>query len=186
MRNTPLAPAPRGEGVSSRNALKLGLYSEALILPGENPLNSENSSTSTNPNTTRRPLPARRRPRPRPRDLAHSPLRPHRSPVHQSPLLLLYAGRAAIRSWSRLLQGRRRSQCPQKIERRRAGAMREARRLIQELAPLLPATDPPSAPARPVKGLPPNSVRFGAAPSPPITTPVRTPHDNWDNPALRL
>jgi hypothetical protein len=53
--------------------------------------------------------------------------------------------------------------------------MRQARRLIQELSQLLPATDPRPAPARPIKNLPPNSVRFDAAPSAPIATPVRTP-----------
>jgi hypothetical protein len=172
--------SPEGKAASSRNALKLGLYSEAHILPGEDPAeygellrDFKNEYHPEGPAQTAAVL-----------DLVRAIWLVRRyDRIEAQYINLRYrdlaAGEREFGLAAIYLKDAEGPNVLQKIERRRAAAMRQVDRAREEIARFLKT-------ARPVKHLPPNPVRFDAAPVPAITTPVRTPHDNWDNPALRL
>ena len=191
---------PEGKGTSSRNALKFGLYSQANLLPGEDPADLD--------------------------QLTHDLEQQYRPQTPDETLLLhdLVRGMWLERRYSRIEteivhlrfaalseEDRRHplgaiyihdAEGPNlldKIARRLAAAQRQTRRARAELRRLQAERctleldlAPPPEPANPhpVKPLPSPSVRFDrpapAAPPASIPTPIRTPHDCWDNPALRL
>jgi hypothetical protein len=179
--------SPEGKAVSSRNALKLGLYSQSDILSGEDPAEFDQLlhdfeaeyrpagpiQTAAVHDLVRAIWLVRRCNRIEAQfiNLRHADLTPEEQ---EFPLGAIYARDA---EGPNVLQ---------KIERRRAAALRQAARAKEEIARFASAVLLPRKTASPAKQLPSDSVRFDAREMPPISTPIRTPHDNWDNPALRL
>jgi hypothetical protein len=179
--------SPEGKAVSSRNALKLGLYSRSDILPGEDPAEFDQLlhdfeaeyrpvgpvQTAAVHDLVRAIWLVRRYDRIEAQfiNLRHADLTPEEQ---EFPLGAIYA---------KDTEG---PNVLQKIERRRAAALRQAAGAREEIARFASAVAAPRKTASPTKHLPPDSVRFDARKMPPISTPIRTPNDNWDNPALRL
>jgi len=187
--------SPEGKAASSRNALKLGLYAQANLLPGEDPADFaqltrefEDEFRPQTPDETRllhdlvRGLWLERRYTRIETEVIN--LRFAALPEDQRPFAL-----GAI-----YIQDAEGPNLLPKIERRRAAAQRQAQRARAELHRLQaercdldlepdPEPLPVAAKPNPVNPVPPPSVRLE---KPSLTTPIHTPRDNWDNPALRL
>lgn len=163
--------SPEGKAVSSRNALKLGLYSEAHILPGEDPaeygelLHDFNAEyrpegplqTAAVHDLVRAIWLVRRYDRIEAQylNLRHTDLTPAEQ---EFPLAAIY------------LKDAEGPNVLQKIECRRNAARRQLGKAKEELARLIP---PPKTPT-PIKHLPSNRVRFDN-PAKPATPPSRPP-----------
>jgi hypothetical protein len=189
--------SPDGRAVSSRNALKFGLYSQADLLPGEDPADLEQLArdfddeycpegpleTSLVRDLVRGIWLERRYTRIE-AEIVNARFAALSAEDRQFPLGTIY------------IQDAEGPNLLQKIERRRTAARRQFQRVMLELRRLQderralqpqPAPNPTRQPAMatPVSKIPAPSVRFdkpvNAGPSP-----DRTLSDNGDNPALRL
>ena len=185
-----------GKAASSRNSLKFGLYAQAEVLPGENA--AEFDQLRHDFEQEFRPV------GPVETSLVHDVVRAvwlerRYTRIEAEVINVRYVALSAEDQEFPLgaiyIQDSEGPNVLQKIDRRRAAAQRqfqralkEIRRLQQErraLDPDAPLPDAPSLIANPVSYMDPHPVRFDKIPNGPAT-PVRTPHDNWDNPALRL
>lgn len=189
--------SPEGKAASSRNATKFGLYSQADLLPGEDPAELEQLTRDLEDEYHPEGLLEARLVR----DLVRGIWLERRYDRIEAEIVNLRF--AALPPEERqfalgaiYLQDAEGPNILHKIERRRAAArrqveraMREFHRLQQERPYLEAELDPDPAPARPtakpVNQIPELLVRFDT-PVDGGPTPVRTPSDNWDNPALRL
>jgi hypothetical protein len=195
--------SPEGKAASSRNALKLGLYSQAEILPGEDAAGFEQLAREF--------------------EEEYRPEGPEETRLLQDLVRGIWLERRYTRIETEVINVRYAALAPEerefalgviyiqdaeganvlhKIERRRAAAQRQVRRAIAELRRLQderfsPDFDPEPEPiamavparANPVNKPPAPSVRFDKPAERPTAagpTPLRTPHDSLDNPALRL
>ena len=193
--------SPEGKAVSSRNALKFGLFAQAQFLPGEDPAEFdqlireyEDYYGPRSPSETR---------------LVHDLVRAlwlerRYTRIEAEVIEIRFAalppeerahGLGAI-----YIQDAEGANVLQKIERSRTAAQRQVQRVLKEIRELgmdyayLPAAPAPSTasyiapaaaePAPAPESLSP-SVRFDTYPAN-GPTPARTPRDSWDNPALRL
>ena len=189
---------PEGKLTSSRNALKFGLYSQASILPGEDPAtldqltrDLEDHYRPQNPEENQLV-----------RDLVHALwLEQRYTRIETEVINLRFAALPEEQRQFALgaiyIQDAEGPNLLDKIARRLAAAQRhvhrartELRRLQSERRTLEPEPQPAPANPKPAHPLPSPSVRFDksvSAASPAAgPTPIRTPSDNWDNPALRL
>ena len=174
--------SPEGKAVSSRNALKLGLYSQADILPGENPAEFEQIL---------RDYEAEYRPAgPIQTAAVHDFVRAiwlvrRYDRIEAQFINLRYAALTAEDRQFPLgaiyLKDAEGPNVLQKIERRRAAAMRQINRAKEEIARAFANRQPGQAAAprsrttSPDKHLPSNSVRFDTPEAVPICTPSEPP-----------
>ena len=181
---------PEGKAVSSRNATKLGLFAESIIIPGEDPAAFDQLSQDW-------------------KDQYH-PRTTLENQLVERVVVAVWMKRRYLRLEAEVtnsyfatlepgatlgdiyLADAKGPKLLDKIFRRQQAANREFNRALADLrAACPPSPQPVTVPvtASPVNAEPPNPVRssktgYPAWPGGP--TPLRTPKDNWDNPALRL
>jgi len=192
--------SPEGKAVSSRNALKFGLYAQAEILPGEDPAELDRLVSEFEDHyLPRTPVETRIV-----RDLARAVWLERRyARIEAEVIQIRYAALPPEERTHALgaiyIQDAEGPNVLHKIERRRAAAQRQVQRALKEIQalgmdsprhpdPVRAPAPPPALAAEsptPSNGLALPSVRFDkSAPAGP--TPLRTPRDSSQNPALRL
>ena len=188
--------SPEGKAVSSRNALKFGLYAQAEILPGEDPAEFDQLIREYEDHY----VPQSRAETRLVHDLVRAIWLERRyTRIEAEVIEIRYAALPPEERANGLgaiyIQDAEGANVLQKIERRRAAAQRQVQRALKEIQArgldYPPQPEPDRTPAlaaaipNPSSHIQPPSVRFDkSAHTGP--TPLHTARDNWENPALRL